>query len=346
MTTPSIDIILPVWNSPVEIRSCLVSLLPSLEAGAKLILINNGCDRETEKLLEEFSDHLANQAIYMTLGRNIGFVPALNHGLKRSDADWAVILRTSTTLHSPCQKWLEAAVSNSSAGIITPSFPLLHNPMPKLDNKGFRTIETSEISFDLAALSREMREKTGLFDETLDGSRWCLKDYRCRANANGFMTYLATGMTVKAGSTIFLGSEERRRIQEKQSEASYHERWGRPKKCAIYLPPSTENEKLLQLSDTTLKAARLGHTIELFLHRKQYQEASVKGFHRLHTSISMHKLPLLAPLRRLSQQISRLKTETPELLIIKGMDDSLFPGHAHALPAATLDRLTGQTRED
>ncbi|MGE3549028.1 MAG: glycosyltransferase family 2 protein, partial [Geobacter sp.] len=60
MTTPTIDIIIPVWNQPFETRACLVSILNTADS-ARLIIINNGCDRDTELLLEEFCEPLGNR---------------------------------------------------------------------------------------------------------------------------------------------------------------------------------------------------------------------------------------------------------------------------------------------
>jgi len=188
MSTPSLDIILPVWNSPDETRFCLVSLLPIIEAGARLILINNGCGRVTEQLLEEFSDPLGNQAIYMTMERNIGFVPALNHGLRRSDADWTLLLRPSVIIKGNFLKWLDFGAECPQSGILTPFIADIHHLPQKLDNKRLASIETSDISFDLLAVSKAVRDAAGQFNEELDSGSWCLQDYRRRALLCGFFT--------------------------------------------------------------------------------------------------------------------------------------------------------------
>ena len=92
MPSPSVDIIVPVWNNPFETRACLAAIL-EYSPGARLIIIDNGSSRETELMLEEFSEPLADQALFITSDRNIGLVPAINKGLASSDADVAVIVR-------------------------------------------------------------------------------------------------------------------------------------------------------------------------------------------------------------------------------------------------------------
>ncbi len=89
---PTVDIIVPVWNNPFETRACLAAIL-EYSPEARLIIINNGSSRETELMLEEFSEPLGEHALFITCERNIGLVPAINRGLASSDADFAVIVR-------------------------------------------------------------------------------------------------------------------------------------------------------------------------------------------------------------------------------------------------------------
>ena len=54
MISPTIDILVPVWNNPFETRACLAGIL-SHSPGARLIVVDNASSRETELMLEEFS---------------------------------------------------------------------------------------------------------------------------------------------------------------------------------------------------------------------------------------------------------------------------------------------------
>jgi len=320
MSTPSLDIILPVWNSPDETRFCLVCLLPIIEAGARLILINNGCDRVTGQLLEEFSEPLGNQVIYMTMERNIGFVPALNRGLHRSDADWTLLLRPSVIIKGNFLKWLEFGAKTPQSGILTPFIADIH-PLPqKLDNKRLASIETCDISFDLLAVSKAVRDATGQFNEELDNGFWCLQDYRRRALLCGFFTHLVTGLSFATRSLTILGSAERRRQLEEQSRDICRNLWGTQQRYAIYFPVEADLELLSGLFAQTLAAARLGHSFHLFLHHRLYREAIRQGLDVMHTCITLHKLPLLLPLRRLSRQMASLILRYPELLTITAVD--------------------------
>src|SRR3974390_682864 len=92
MTTSSVDIIVPVWNSPFETRACLSAILEHSH-GARLIIVHYGSSREPELMLEEFSEPLGERGLFIKSDRNIGLVPAINKGLARSDGAFAVIVR-------------------------------------------------------------------------------------------------------------------------------------------------------------------------------------------------------------------------------------------------------------
>src|SRR5512140_3475500 len=97
MEIPGTDIIIPVWNRPAETRACLVSLVQH-SSDSRFILLNNGCDRETECILEEFAEALDDRALLIGSGVNLGFVRAVNRGLARAEAAFAAVVRTSSVV--------------------------------------------------------------------------------------------------------------------------------------------------------------------------------------------------------------------------------------------------------
>lgn len=64
MISPTIDILVPVWNNPFETRACLAAILAH-SPGARLIIVDNGSSRETELMLEEFSESLGDQGLFI-----------------------------------------------------------------------------------------------------------------------------------------------------------------------------------------------------------------------------------------------------------------------------------------
>lgn len=337
-TTPSLDIIIPVWNSPTETRACLVSILES-STTARLIIINNGCDRVTERMLEEFSDHLADRAIYMTMERNIGFVPAVNRALLRSDADWAMIVRPTGTVTAACLDQVLAATQREQAGMVVPHCSADFTVHSQLLKNGCASIETADISFSALALSRVMRERIGLFDEELDGGAWCLRDYRHRGHARGFRSYLVPQVCFTGGQGTVFGSEERRRRQGEAAIATFRARWGEPQQLAVYLPRSADERSLADTLQLLLAAARHGHRFVLFLHRRHHKSAMQQGGACLHSGIILHRLGSLAPLRDLGREVERLRNNAPGLQLVYALDGVSVPGCGAVASAGILQHL-------
>lgn len=335
-TDPSLDIIVPVWNSPAETQACLASILSS-STSARLILINNGCNRTTELMLEAFCEHLGDRAIYMGMERNIGFVPAINRALVRSDAHWALLVRPNTIITARCLQQIIQATTQERAGIILPHCPT-ESPLPTHLKKHVCTcIESSELNFSVLAISKIMREVIGLFDESLDGNIWCLKDYRQRANANDFRTYLLPSALMTTGTTIMLGSEERRRKQNELAAATFRQRWGEQHHFAVYLPKETDQQLLLDTLEYLLTGARNGNRFDLFLHQRQYRTAITEHNAACrHSNIILHGLSAFMPLRSLAKSMRQLTKQNPALRPVCGLDGTAFPGYDSLLTARTL----------
>ncbi len=338
MSNPSLDIIIPVWNNPAETRSCLVSVMDSINI-ARLIIVNNGCDRPTELMLEEFSDHLGDRAIYMTMERNIGFIPAVNIALDRSDADWALLLRPTETLSNECVQQILATTQKEQAGIIIPYSPAEHSLAPNILKESCPCIETSSLGFSTLALSKKMREKISVFDEEMDGGQFCLSDYCQRANENNFRAYLLPGIKTKGLPLTKFGSLERRQKMTEAALKTFTNRWGLKKHFAIYLPKETAPENLSETLALLLDAARRGHRFEIFLHRKQYLLAKEQRATCLHTGITLHQLSALTPHRTLKRSVEKLKATNPEIQTVSPVDGIPFPGFSSTISTDLLTRL-------
>lgn len=335
---PSFNVIIPVWNNPTAARCCIVSVLDSTDS-AQLTIVNNGCDRETGLMLEEFCDHLGERAVYMTMERNIGFVPAVNRALNRSETDWALILSPTGSISRSCYAEISAAADSDQAGIITPHCMTELAISRQTKQHGCKIIESCDLSFATLAVARGMREKIGHFDEGMDSGIFCLKDYRHRADSHGYRTVLLPSATVLTDQTIRLGSVERWQRVEAASRELFHQRWGVQQHCAVYLPKETDEQQLNNCLSLLLAVARRGHRVELFLHRQQHHGAIQRGAACLHNNITLHKLPLLMPQKGLAAAIERLKGDSPQLLLISGLPGCRFPGFPLAEPSGRLQQL-------
>jgi glycosyltransferase involved in cell wall biosynthesis len=330
MTTPSVDIIVPVWNNPFETRACLAAIL-EYSPEARLIVIDNGSSRETELMLEEFSESLGERGLFMTTERNLGLVPAINRALASSDAEVAVIIRPRILV---CRDWLKAlldAAGMPGVGLVSPTFRGSAAPAVPGPIAGCSLAETFSLSFAALLLRGEMQKQLGGFDEGLDGAEWCLRDYIRRAQTIGYHTCVSALPRLDCGPETVFGSEERRREQSRISRDRYLERWGLARHYCLYFGPDLDAAELTETVETLVAAARRGDCFSLLLHRRQFKEFRQRGWNGLHTAIEIRRLPILRTQRSLARQLGELQTAHPELIPVRGSESVEFPGAAAAL---------------
>jgi glycosyltransferase involved in cell wall biosynthesis len=327
MPSPSVDIIVPVWNSPFETRACLAAILEH-SPEARLIIIDNGSSRETELMLEEFSEPLGEHALFITSERNIGLVPAINRGLASSDADLAVVVRPHVMVGRGWLKALLDAAGMPQVGIVSPVFRGSGAPAVSRPGSGCALMETFSLSFATLLIRGELQKQLGGFDEDLDGAEWCLRDYIRRAETSGYRTCVTAHPELVCGQETIFGSQERRQEQVRLSRDRYLARWGVARHYCLYFGPETVAAGLSGTVEAIVAAARRGHRFTLLLHRRQFKEFRRRGWNRLHTAIVICKLPLFGAQRSLARQFAALQAVDPDLIPVQGAENVVFPGVA------------------
>ena len=339
MSISGIDIIVPVWNRPAETRACLVNLV-KYSPGARLILLNNGSDRETESLLEEFAESLDERALLISTDVNLGFVRAVNRGLARVEADFAAVVKNSSLV---TEGWLDPLVTlaetRPEAGVIVPR--LVRGPLKRGAHGAASPVSITEISCgDFAAMlvRRELYERIGGFDEGMDGGAWCLKDYVRRALRAGFLTYAAEGAPVVCGEEPSLGSLARREETLVRSIAAYNARWGEESSFCVYFPKGADFAAARRSFDVMLTGARQGCSFTVLVSPGTFLELVKAGCGSLHRNIRLEKLPRLFSAGSVKRRAATLRAAAPELVSVCGIEGIAFPGDDAALSFPELER--------
>jgi hypothetical protein len=91
MKSPTVDIIVPVWNSPFETRACLAAIL-KYSPEARLIIVDSGGNRETE-LFWEFSEPLGERGLFINRSVISTWFGPLIWDLPAQDATLLLLLR-------------------------------------------------------------------------------------------------------------------------------------------------------------------------------------------------------------------------------------------------------------
>ena len=123
MTGPGCDIIIPIFNALELTKGCLESIKAATRSPYSLILIDNGSSDETHNFLEDFKSSSGNVALIRN-NENLGWVKAVNQGLKASKSDYACIMNNDTVVRT--DDWLarliEIAERDGSIGLVNPTF--------------------------------------------------------------------------------------------------------------------------------------------------------------------------------------------------------------------------------
>jgi len=328
MPSPTVDIIVPVWNNRFEARACLSAILTH-SPESRLIIVDNGSDRQTQLALEEFTEPLGERCLLLSSDRNVGLVRAINMGLARSDSDFVIIVRPHATV---TDGWLDGLLAAAEHGIATPVFSGSGAPFPSPFVRGCTCTETLTISFSTLAIKSEIHMLIGGFDEQLDGGEWCLKDYASRAGSKGYRTCITSNSVVDCGPDAILGSDTRRQELARASQAAYVERWGAGRHYGVYFGRETEVDSLGDSVETILRGARRGHRFTLLLHRKQASGFRRMGWDCLHTSIEINILSRFMPQR----DLRRACMAYPEMIVVQDADGEAFSGSTTIIPFSKI----------
>ena len=328
MPVATIDIVVPIWNKPGETRNCLVSLI-NFTPGARLIMMDCGSERDTEKMLQDFADGLDDRALLMRDDSNIGFVRAANRGFERSEAPFIALLRNSSQVPAG---WLEPlldfAAAHPEAGILVPQqtgAPACREP-----------VEVAAASLSAMVISRKLFLEAGGFDEELDGGFWCLRDFTRRACSRGYLTFQVPGPAVSCQDEVKLGSERRREEGLRRSIGLFRERWGEGGDYLVHVPKGVDPALLRQKLDWLLKGARHGDSYQVLLPQALYKAALQGGFAFLHENVKLVALPFWSGAAGKRKVYERIVAENPGIAPVAAVDGIDFPWAPSYLPFTEL----------
>ncbi|HJV66604.1 MAG TPA: glycosyltransferase [Geomonas sp.] len=334
-----IDVVIPVWNRPKETRNCLVNLINNTPQ-SRLIMLDIGSDRETEKMLQEFADGLEERALLMRDDSNIGFIKAANRGLQRCEAPFMALVRNTTEVPEGWLKpLLEFARTHPEAGILCPCLSegsgeaVCHSPS-----------EVAAASFSALVITRKAFEALGGFDEGLDGADWCLRDYTRRACAKGFLTYRVPGPVVGCQEEKPMGSIRRRKETIERSRALFTERWGQGMNYLVHVPKGVTLEHLHEKLAWLVKGARYGDHYQVLVPALLCKAAEHAKIGILHENIQLVPLPRFALASTRRHLFERMVAEHPGNVPVTAVDGIAFPWSQKYLSfselAERIERLT------
>ena len=215
----SISIVIPLYNQLHYTRLCLESLLPTVDAGVQIILIDNGSSDGTAEYLAARTD-----VSVISNPVNLGCAAAWNQGVNASRSDYVVILNNDVILPSG---WLEALVHFAEKGNFDVVSPAMREGEYNYDiaeyAKAFvarmATVKRVGVANGVCFMvKRQVFDQIGFFDEKFRIGQFEDSDFFRRATLAGF----ALAMT---GSSFLhhFGSITQNSIRRTQTAGPYEE---------------------------------------------------------------------------------------------------------------------------
>ena len=258
------DIIIPVWNQLRLTRDCVEHIVKNTHYPYRLIIIDNGSEKQTEEYLEELS---GDNNLHVTLIRNetnLGYVKAINQGLRASDADYVCVLNNDTTVD---ENWLEelikVAQNDSKIGIVNPGGSLRSSKKKELSGIW---IEIGFATGFCMLIKREVIDRIGFLDEDYGIGFWEDTDYCQRAKKAGYICASAKAACVYHHSHKSFNFFKKNKVNElfEKNKNIFYSKWGRILRIACVISGKDINDKV---TNEILKLARDGHMVYLFLKR-------------------------------------------------------------------------------
>lgn len=230
------DIIIPVWNQLAYTRRCLESIRRHTDCPYRIIVIDNGSEKETKDYLDSIKGG-DGELLVIANETNQGYIKAINQGLAAARSDYICLLNNDTVVS---EGWLSRMISlaegDKRIGMVNPlgnegkkskDLSQLAQISSALSAKRGEYLEVERCSGFCLLLKREVFEAVGYFDENFGLGYFEDSDYGERARQKGYLSVRALDSYVYHHiGTSFHEVEERQRLFERNKKLFWH-KWGR-----------------------------------------------------------------------------------------------------------------------
>ncbi len=234
----SAEIIVCIHNALDDVRRCLSSVIRYTLPPYRLILVDDGSQKETEEYLVNFSD--TQNAVLIRNEEAKGYTLAANQGLRASQDKFVILLNSDTVVSEGwLDRMVQCAESSDRIGMVGPlsntaswqSIPEVlvdgdwaANPLPEgvtVEDMAVLVAEDSKLIYPRLSflngfcimIKRELINDIGYFDEETFGQGFCEEnDYCLRARLNGWELVVADDVYVFHAQSKSYSHERRKKI--------------------------------------------------------------------------------------------------------------------------------------
>lgn len=299
------DIIIPIWNQLQYTKECIKSIARNTAYPYRLILVDNGSESETRDYLKSLAKEDTKVALIRN-EQNLGFVKAVNQGLKVSTAPYVCLLNNDTI---PAPGWLERLVefaeSHKDAGLLNPVCDgHLDTPIDeyakKLEANEGRYMEMNQCFGFCMLMKRELIDKIGCLDEAFGIGGFDDTDYSMRAHKAGYRSVCVHNSYVYHKQHVSFKAMGDRKKLVLPGEIAYFKKWPRHLRVGVSFPVSvdTREEDIRHMLDGILLLAREWCWVNLWVSgdkdqaKAKIEEISKKSGMPLHQNIKFNYFPV------------------------------------------------------
>ncbi|MDD5136364.1 MAG: glycosyltransferase family 2 protein, partial [Candidatus Omnitrophica bacterium] len=187
------DIVIPVWNQLESTRECIEAIMRATKRPYRLILIDNGSDGETKAYLRQLKSGSSTEIRLIRNETNLGYVKAVNQGLKASEAPYVCIMNNDTI---PGAGWLDRLISfaekHPDIGLMNPLCNghcerSIDEYAKHVEANGDRYMEMNQCFGFCTLIKRAVIDKIGYLDEVFGMGGYDDTDYSMRALRAGYL---------------------------------------------------------------------------------------------------------------------------------------------------------------
>ncbi|MBI4227231.1 MAG: glycosyltransferase family 2 protein [Candidatus Omnitrophica bacterium] len=240
MPSSACDIIIPIWNQPARTRRCLESVRATTQ-DYRLLLIDNGSEAPTRQLLDDAARADPERMQLIRNAENLGFIKAVNQGLRASAAPYVCLLNNDTvTTPGWLEEMLRVMRQDPSIGLVNPNSNTLGCAPAAATPDGIRACAASlapargttremamTVGFCLL-IRRSVLNAVGLLDERYGMGNFEDADLSLRAVAAGYRCVQALGAYVYHEEKVSFKQQPRWEAAFRDNQRLFHQRWGRP----------------------------------------------------------------------------------------------------------------------
>ena len=226
------DIIIPVWDQLEFTKECVDAILKNTHYPYRLILIDNGSEFETKNYLKNLEKNRPKEVMLVNNDENLGFVKAVNQGLKHSDSPYVCIMNNDTI---PAPGWLERMIefadSHDEVGLVNPQCDG-HGNMPLdeyaqiLSRDRGKYMEMNQCQGFCMLIKREAVERVGYLDEAFGIGGFDDTDYSMRAHIAGYRCVAIKDAYVYHRLHSSFNASGDREDWVRRNRRIYYDKWG------------------------------------------------------------------------------------------------------------------------